>query len=79
MVTQRNMSTGSVSGLPRGDRDYRADVDQAGQWCVWQRLGAGWAIWCTCRSRADAIERAAELNRALPAGETPVDPELGVA
>lgn len=47
-------------------REFRADVDHSGRWCVWQRLGCGWAVWASCRSRSDAIERAAELNR-MPA------------
>lgn len=42
---------------------YRADVDQAGEWYVWRRLGAnGWATMRRCNTRRDAIELAASLN-----------------
>ncbi|KAA0215565.1 MAG: hypothetical protein EDM82_06765 [Cyanobacteria bacterium CYA] len=43
---------------------YRADIDQSGDWYVWQRLGAsGWAALQRCRDRAEAIEIASMMNR----------------
>lgn len=45
---------------------YRADIDQSGDWYVWQRLGAsGWAALQRCRDRMEALQMASELNRTL--------------
>lgn len=45
---------------------YRADIDQSGDWYVWQRLGAsGWAALQRCQDRSEAIEMASTLNRTM--------------
>lgn len=43
--------------------DFRADVDQSGDWYVWRRLGAnGWATMRRCECRESAHREAAVLN-----------------
>lgn len=66
-MTQQEARAG-MSHAPHLGREsrYRADIDHSGRWCVWQRLGMGWAVLRACRDRGEAIERAAELNRAMP-------------
>lgn len=45
---------------------YRADIDQSGDWYVWQRLGAsGWAALQRCQDRSEAIQIASTLNRSM--------------
>lgn len=47
------------------DRDYRADVDQSGDWFVWRRIGTnGWATMRRCATHLDAVELAESLNLA---------------
>lgn len=48
---------------------YRADIDQSGDWYVWRRLGtSGWAAMQRCQDRMEALQVAADLNRAEESG-----------
>lgn len=48
---------------------FRADVDQRGDWYVWRRMGArGWATLRRCASREDALRLSDELNGTRGAG-----------
>ncbi|MFI4896804.1 MAG: hypothetical protein ACIARR_03150 [Phycisphaerales bacterium JB059] len=57
---QAPISESLVEGKPA----FRADMDQAGDWYVWRRLGAnGWATLRRCACRESAIKEAAALNQ----------------
>ncbi|MEZ6243600.1 MAG: hypothetical protein R3B57_11225 [Phycisphaerales bacterium] len=47
----------------RLDPNFRADMDQSGDWYVWRRMGAnGWATLRRCDGREDAQRLATQLN-----------------
>lgn len=61
-----NTTTRSPRATVESKLVYRADIDQSGDWYVWQRLGAsGWAALQRCQDRMEAIQVASDLNRMM--------------